>query len=65
MFSGDKDYITLDDLCNILGSAFDMKREDCETLFNLVDKEESGHIKFGKYTNWAYELKIPSPEDLM
>ena len=50
MFSGDKDYITLDDLCNILGSAFDMKREDCETLFNLVDKEESGHIKFGKIT---------------
>ena len=42
MFSGEKDYITSDDLCSILGSAFAMKREDCETLFRLVDKEESG-----------------------
>ena len=48
MFGGDKDYITSEDLHRILSSAFDMTKDECDTLFSLVDKDDSGQIRFSK-----------------
>ncbi|XP_072024236.1 lysophosphatidylcholine acyltransferase 2-like isoform X3 [Amphiura filiformis] len=53
MFGGDKGYITSEDLTRILGSSFEMKKEECETLFKLVDKDESGQITFDGFREYA------------
>lgn len=57
MFGGDKDYISREDLFQILDNAFGMEREETDRLFNEIDTLGIDRITYDEFK--AYAAKKP------
>ncbi|XP_072169325.1 lysophosphatidylcholine acyltransferase 2-like [Diadema setosum] len=57
MFGGDKEYITREDLFQILDNAFGMKQDECDQLFSDIDTLGLDRITYDEFK--AYAMKKP------